>query len=541
MQRSQAPRLPGLGAPLKGAWGGTVNPFELHNMLEAAIEHHKAGRAVDAERGYQMVLAKVPGQPDALNLLGVLAVEAGNHEAAADLFQRAIETRPKDPVILNNSGNALIHARRFEEGIATLEQCLSLDPAMPDAWLNLGRAFNQTDRAEKAKRCFQELLKLKPESIGALVGMARSETELGRFNEAEVLARQMIETAPEGSMGYVALANIRKFKPEDPELGRIEALLAREDLKPGERRGLSFAAGKMCDDLGRYDDAFRYYSAANELRDLHYDHRQTVAFYDDLIRTYTPKFFKDRAGWGSKSERPIFIVGMPRSGTTLVETILSAHEHVAAAGELETIKRIERDFGDIVREDRGPAFNAQGLSWFAVERQAERYLEVLQRKNPTARHVTDKMPHNFQALGLIALMFPRAKIIHCRRHPLDTILSCWMQNFNDGHAYARTLEDAAHHYKEYLRLMAHWKAVLPLPVFELDYEKMVGDQEATTRALLDFAGLDWDPRCLAFHEVQRTVMTASIWQVRQPLYSRSVARHKRYDRHMGEARKILGL
>lgn len=545
MQRNSRPLLPGLGAPAKGpaapGFPGGVNPFELQSLLENAIAHHKAGRPEAAERGYNDVLQRVPNQPDALNLLAVLAVEAGNHAAAADLFERAVAIRPKDPVILNNAGNALFLTRRYEEAIRNLEQALALNPDFADAWLNYGRVLNAAGKPEEALRAFANLQRLKPDSLGAMMGVARAYTELGQFDKAEDAARALIAKAPDSSNGYVVLANLRKFKAGDPEIAAIEALLSSDKMGAAERRGLSYAAGKMYDDLGRYDEAFAHYDAANSSRGLVYDHAGLVRDYDLAIKTFTPKYFKDRAGWGHPSARPIFIVGMPRSGTTLAETVLGAHSSVYAAGELEGVKLLDRQNGDLVAQARSPYANAPSLSWFGVDLLARRYLDFIARKNATAAHVTDKMPHNFQNLGLIATMFPNAKIIHCRRHPLDTLLSCWMQNFNDGHSYSAKLTDGARHYAEYRRLMAHWESVLPGRIHAVDYEAMVGDLETTTRALLDFAGLAWEPGVLQFHKVERTVLTASTWQVRQPLYTRSKGRWTNYERHLGEARAILSL
>jgi tetratricopeptide (TPR) repeat protein len=540
MQRNTRPLLPGLGAPQRDPrFGVGVNPFDLQNMLESAIAHHKAGRPEAAERGYNDVLQRVPNQPDALNLLAVLAVEAGNHPAAADLFERAVAIRPKDPVILNNFGNALYLVRRYEEAIRNLEQALSLNPDFPDAWLNYGRTLNAAGRPDDALRAFAQLEQLKPGGLSAKMGEARAYTELGHFDKAEAAARAMIAAAPDSSSGYVTLANLRKFKPHDPDVAAIEALLASPKLTAGERRGLNYAAGKMYDDIGRYDEAYAHYDAANSSRGLVYDHAAVVRDYDLAIKTFTPKFFKDRVGWGNPSARPIFIVGMPRSGTTLVETILGAHASVYAAGELEGIKLLDRQNSDLVPHDRGPYANAPHLTWFGVDLLARRYLDFIGRKNADAAHVTDKMPHNFQNLGIIATMFPNARIVHCRRHPLDTLLSCWMQNFNDGHAYSARLTDGARHYAEYKRLMAHWHGVLPGRIHSVDYEELVGDQETVTRALLEFLGLTWDPACLQFHKVERTVLTASTWQVRQPLYTGSKGRWSNYEKHLGPVRDIL--
>lgn len=538
-------RLPGLGTPMqKGGgpgWNYPVNPFELQKQLEQGIEHHKAGRGEEAEKVYRAVLAKVPNQPDALNLLGVLAMEAGNHDAAFDFLERAVAARPKDPAVLNNYGNALSLVRRFEDATSHLERALAIKPDMADGWLNLGRTLNLAGQGDRALKCFDRLLKLKPDSQSAKSGISRAQLGLGRTKEAEDTARELIAAAPAGASGYVNLSNARKFKPDDPEIARVEELIAAKDTSAKELRGLYFAAAKMCDDVGRYDDAFRYYDAANKMAAGKYDQKTLEQSYADLKKTYSRKFFEEHRAYGLDSERPVFIVGMPRSGTTLTETIVGAHPQAHAAGELETAKRCEREMADLVFKDEGPQKNARHLSWVGAEVLAQRYLDAIDRKtkNANAIRVTDKMPHNFQAVGLIALMFPKARIIHTRRNPFDTCLSIWQQNFNDAHTYSRNLTDLGHHYAHYLDLMEHWRDALPGRMLEIDYEDLVENQEQVTRRLIDFVGLPWDDACLRPHELQRTVLTASVWQVRQPVYKRSAGRWKNYEAHLAPLREAM--
>ncbi len=541
-------RLPGLGVPMRptqgggGAWNYPVNPFELQKELEGGIEHHKAGRAEEAERVYRNVLQKVPNQPDALNLLGVLAMEAGNHEAAFDFLGRAVGARPKDPAILNNYGNALSLVRRFEEASEHLERAVAINPNMADSWLNLGRNLNSSGQPLRAIQCFERLDKLRPEGSGAQAGIARAMLELGRTKEAETAAREIIAKTPKAASGYVNLANTRKFKPNEPEIEAVEALISDSDTPKKEFRGLYFAAAKMCDDIGRYDDAFKYYDAANKLAEGQYDGAEIERSYAELKKTYTRKFFAERSNFGMTSERPVFIVGMPRSGTTLLETIIGAHPQAFPAGELETIKRLEREMATLVFKDEGVQKNARNLTWVGSEVLANRYLDVIDHKarSDTALRVTDKMPHNFQAVGFIAMLFPKARIIHSKRNPMDTSLSCWMQNFNDSHTYSRDLADVGHHYRQYLDLMAHWHEVLPGRILDVEYEDLVGNQEATSRKIIDHVGLPWDDACLQFHKLERTVLTASVWQVRQPIYKQSAGRWKNYEAHLGPLRKGLG-
>jgi tetratricopeptide (TPR) repeat protein len=545
MSNPQTPRLPGLGQPMQrgggGNWGYPVNPFDLQKQLEHGIEHHKAGRGEEAEKIYRAVLAKVPNQPDALNLLGVLAMEAGNHEAAFGLLEQAVAARPKDPVVLNNYGNALSLVRRFEEAIGILERALAIKPDMADAWLNLGRTLNQAGQGERALKCFERLQKLRPDGHSAKSGISRALLSLGRPKEAEEVAEALIASSPGTSAGYVNLSNARKFKAGDPIIEKVEQLIASKDTSAKELRGLYFACAKMYDDVGRYDDAFEYYDMANKAAGGKYEAKALEQTYADLRQTYTRKFFQERAGFGLESERPVFIVGMPRSGTTLTETIIGAHPLVHPAGELETVKKCERDMASLVFRDDGVAKNARQLSWVGAEVLAQRYLDAIdvKAKNAAATRVTDKMPHNFQAVGLIALMFPKARIIHTRRNPFDTCLSILQQNFNDAHTYARNLADLGHHYAHYLHLMQHWREVLGDRMLEIDYENLVENQEDVTRRLIGFVGLPWDDACLSPQDVKRTVLTASVWQVRQPVYKRSAGRWKNYEKHLGPLREAM--
>lgn len=539
------PRLPGLGVPMQkgggSAWNYPVNPFDLQRLLEEGIEHHKAGRGEEAEKIYRAVLGKVPNQPDALNLLGVLAMEAGNHEAAFDLLERAVQARPKDPAILNNYGNALSLVRRFEDAIAHLERALAINPNMADSWLNLGRTLNFAGQGERALKCFDRLVKVKPDAHGAKSGMSRAFLGLGRTEEAEKSARELIALVPESSSGYVNLSNVRKFKADDPEIANVERMIESKATNTKELRGLYFAAAKMCDDVGRYDDAFKYYDLANTSAAGKYEAKVLEQSYAELKKTYTRKFFDENRAFGLDSERPVFIVGMPRSGTTLTETIIGAHPQAFPAGELETVKRCEREVASLVFKDEGPQKNPRQLTWVGIEILAQRYLDAVdtKAKNASATRITDKMPHNFQAVGLIALMFPKARIIHTRRSPMDTCLSIWQQNFNDAHSYARNFHDLGHHYAQYLDLMEHWRQVLPGRMLEIDYEDTVENQEEMSRKLIDFVGLPWDEACLRPHEVKRTVLTASVWQVRQPVYKRSAGRWKNYEKHLTTLKDTL--
>jgi hypothetical protein len=302
----------------------------------------------------------------------------------------------------------------------------------------------------------------------------------------------------------------------------IGSVLARRDLDEAGAIACHFALGKICDDQRDFATAFRHYDAANRLERRHarFDRAAHARAVDAAIKTFTTDFFASRAALGSASSRPVFIIGMPRSGTTLVEQILARHSRVFGAGELEFWMRQYARLGvsSIVQLDRD---RSSAL--------AAAYLAELEGLDASADFVTDKMPHNFLCLGLVHLVFPSARIVHCRRNPVDTCLSIYFQKFTRAHGYASDLDDLAFYYREYLRLMDHWRAVLPSAILhEVRYEDLVTHQEATSRALLAELEWTWEDRCLDFHSSDRRVATPSDWQVRQPIYRDSLDRWRRY-------------
>ena len=289
----------------------------------------------------------------------------------------------------------------------------------------------------------------------------------------------------------------------------------------------------MFDDLAEYDSAMRHFDEANRLvrLDLFFDRAQFAASNDQLLTCFTPEFFRAHAGYGMDDETPILILGMPRSGTTLVEQIVSAHPKIGAGGELTFWHERAPDFSRALADGLTPTF---------LRRIAGDYRALLLRIAPNAMRVTDKMPTNFRFLGMIHLVFPNARIIHCRRNPMDTCLSNYFTYFSRQQEYASSRDDLVFYYKEYCRLMSYWRAILPKDrLLEVDYEELVADRERVTRRLIAFSGLDWVDSCLNPEQNDRAVGTASAWQARQPVYNTSVERWRRYEPWLGELRQLL--
>ncbi|HTO42313.1 MAG TPA: sulfotransferase, partial [Rhizomicrobium sp.] len=492
------------------------------------------------ERCYRQVLEIAPNQPDALNLLGVLAADAGLHGLAIDLMRKALMTRARDPNILNNLGHALSEVHQYEDARDQLERALALKPDFDEAKYNLGRVLRNLGETELALKYWREVWEADDRVFAALVGITNIYADEGRFAQAEETAREVIARLPHRPAGYISLAHVHKFREDDGTLAELERQLAATEIAEQDKIALHYAAGKICDDLGKFSDAFGHFDQANRLAFKTYDHGPTEIERQRKKTVFSKRFFADRAGWGTNSDLPVFIVGMPRSGTTLTEQILAAHPHVFAGGELETMHKLA-GFSEEISPSRDDfPMSALKLTPFGAELIGRRYVDDMhKRADRPVKRVTNKMPHNFELLGLIALTMPHAKIIHCRRNAMDTCLSCWSKNFNEAHAYNRSLEDLGRYYRSYADLMAHWRKVLPVQILDVDYESTTTDFDSVARRIVDFVGLEWDDACLNFHQVERPVRTASQWQVRQPIYGTSVERWRNYMPHLQPLLDVL--
>ncbi len=512
--------------------------YQLERMMNEAIEHHKSGRREDAERLYRSVLQQVPDQPDALNLLGVLAVDGGRKEMAVELIGRALARRPNDPNIQNNMGNALFLQRRYDEAAELFEQAIVERENFTEALFNLAKTIRMQGELAEARHYYERVLELKPAHPASKAGIAHTYEDEGQMDRAEAGYLEVIKLFPDRAHGYRGLSHVRKWKGDEPEIKAMIDFFENENTNPAERISVAYSLGKIHDDLKDYDKAFEYYKFANDNSGVQHDHQAVVRHYDEIMKVYTKEFFDENFGHGHPTNKPIFIVGMPRSGTTLTEQIFAAHSDVHGAGELEYMARTMRH-GQMMAGQPGAVSAYKNLSKEAWRILGHFYLKLAQQKNPVASRIVDKMPHNYEQLGLIALTMPNAKIVHIKRQAPDTCLSCFMHDFNEFHSYNRNLKHAGLYYRQYERLMDHWNAVLPINIFNLKYEDLVSDPETTIRKMLDFAELEWDENCLNFHKLKRSVVTPSNTQVRQPMYKRSKDRWRNYEKNLGPLLEAL--
>lgn len=510
-------------------------------LLQRGMQLQKDGALALAHECYREVLERDPNQPDALHLMGVMATEAMAPQAAIRLFKRALPARPDDPALRANYGNALIQIGDAAGAERQLTRSLKLRPDDPETLVKLAHARAMLGDDDAVAAILEHGLTVAPASTSLRLAQAEMFVSRGLLDEARAIFRDFAEAGPERIRALAGLVECTRFSGDPPEREAIRALLAEGGLTLRDIVRLCYAGAKIAEETGRYDEAFDLVRTAKAHLDTRHDEARQARSFAALKALYTPELFRARRNLGDRSDCPVFIVGMPRSGTTLVEQIVSAHPQAAGAGELADIPHIARDVGFDAEDGQALGRRVASLSAKESRAFAARYLERLRRVSAVAARVTDKMPHNFEHLGLIALLFPKAKIIHCRRSPLDTCLSVFMSRLRDSaYPYAGSLETLGRFYRDYAALMAHWRAVLPMPILDVDYESVVARPEQEARRLIDFIGLEWDPRCLDFQSNSHAVHTLSSVQVRQPLYSSSIGRWRRFETHLGPLREALG-
>lgn len=498
-----------------------------HWML-AGVALGRAGRLSEAASCFQKTATLRPDFPEAHYNLGKARKELGQLEQAVASYEAALRLRPSWPEALFNLGNVLDLLGRLREAATCQQRLLELSPDHPAALKALGSALMSLGELDEALACYARLGAVEPGSLDAQIGRAKVLERRGDIEPARAILKPLADA---GSRNLELDLLYASMIDTDAAIALLEPWAARGE--PGmESRAMSslhFRLGALHDRLANYRPAFEHYRIANRLKARAFDLTAFSGFVDDMMATFSPEAMSAAPRATNGSRRPLFIVGMPRSGTTLVEQILCSHPDVFGAGELDEIRHISLEALKTDAHGRIPADSLQALTADACNRHAARYLEHLDGLSAEAARVTDKMPQNFIGIGLIALLFPEAAIIHCRRDPLDTCLSCFVSDFGASHDYTGDLRTLGAYYRQYQRLMDHWKDRLGIPMFEVDYEALVADQEGVTRGLLAHCGLAWDERCLRFHDNRRVVSTASYDQVRQPIYTRSVGRWKHYE------------
>lgn len=501
-------------------------PKMVPGLMAEADARFAKGDYDGAVAGYEEVLEINSRHVLAQANLGAALVYVGRYEEADQAFRRALALKPNFVAPYVHLGNLLQLRGQFAESVTVLRRAIKKDPRSPEALACLGFALGVGQEMHEAKECFQKALRLQPRNASALCGAGWAAGVEGRFEDAERLYRSALEVDPYNVAAWAWRARLRRLTAADSDwLEGVERTLARS-LPPLDESRLRFAMGKYFDDLGAFSRAFEQYKRANELYRrtvAPYDRAARTKFVDDMARVYSRERLGQHGAGASESTRPVFVTGMPRSGTSLVEQIIASHPDAAGAGELEFWSEAATRHAPKVRSDLPDVATAKQL--------ANAYLKLITKYSADAKKVVDKSTFNSNHLGLIHAVFPGSRIIYLRRNPIDVCLSCHFQDFATAMSWTMDLADLAHYYREHHRLMEHWRSALPEgTLLDVPYAELVADPETWTRKIIDFVGLPWDPRCLEFHQTKRAVATASHWQVRQKIYSSSVGRWKNYQK-----------
>jgi tetratricopeptide (TPR) repeat protein len=520
--------------------------FPLHafgwTALGAVLK--QLGRDFDALEAMRKAARLSPHDVEVQYNLGVTLQDVDQLELAEASYRTALQLDPDHAKTLYNLGNVLNKRGKPNEAEQNFRHALDIKPDFSEAHNNLANTLVDLGRIDEAAIHFRRALEIKPDNAPALYNLGNALVNLGQTHEAESLFKRTLEIKPDFIEARYKLAQIRKTETDDENLTELTAL-ARDVSNGGPRPSdrdmtlLHFALGKCHSDLAHHEKAFVHILEGCKLKRATFDYDSALNSqnFASIARVFDCSTMNRLQGGDISSNLPIFVIGMPRSGTTLTEQIISSHPDAHGAGELP-------DFLSIVRQDiAGNTFpeNVLLLDQPMLTSWGNGYIDRLNRIAPDARRITDKMPGNFLAVGLIHLMLPNAKIIHVRRNPIDTCMSCLTTLFKQGHAFTYDLAELGQYYVDYARLMEHWRTLLPSEAFlDVRYEDIVEDQETQSRRILEYCGLEWNDACLDFHKNPRAVSTASMTQVRQRIYTSSVDRWRAYEKFLGPLLDALG-
>jgi tetratricopeptide (TPR) repeat protein len=519
--------------------------FELspeRRLMAHAAEHQKEGRIEEAERIYRRVLRKNPDNVDALRLLALLALRVDRQDDAESLLQRAIEIAPDFLLALLDLGRLRKEQDRYEEALECFDRVIALEPSQPQAHFLRAATLARASFTHESIDAYRSCLAVRPGHVGALLGLGHVLKAVGDYDAAVSSYQACMREAPDFGETYWSLANLKTYRFDDATVAEMEMRAGASGANEQSVVNFQFALGKAYEDRGDYERAWDHYRRGNETQraQVKYDPVQTAVMNDRILAAFDSTLIEKLRGAGDPDPSPIFILGLPRSGSTLLEQILATHTDVEGTSELPYVGRLATslnlnrpdgvNYPEAMRELAPSNLAALGRDYLARAR--------MHRRSGASRFI-DKMPNNFPNVGLIALVLPNAKIIDARRHPLDACLSNYRQLFAKGQNFTYDLTEIGEYYLEYQRMMDHWHDVLPGRVLTVQYEDVVGDFEPQVRRLLAFCGLPWQDACLRFYESERPVRTPSAEQVRQPIYDRSVGHWKHYEGQLGELIDVI--
>lgn len=532
----------GRGADADAAFERSFALSPVRGMMAQAAEHHAAGRLEEAERLCRQVLQREPRNVDALRMLGLIAAAAGDLDEAENLLRQALAEAPDHIAALFELGRVLKELERPDDAIDVYKTLIELQPDNPRAHYRLAGVLAPAALTEQSAAAYRRCLELDPRHPGAWLGLGHMLKTLGQQSEGIAAYRRCLAIEPEFGEAWFSMANLKTYRFDDAEIAEMRQRLESDTVNETSRVNFLFALARAYEDRRDYATAWQYYEQGNARQRLlvSYDPVLTETVNDDLIAFFAADFFRSHAGVGNPDPSPIFILGMPRSGSTLVEQIIASHSRVEGTSELPYIGRLTKSlnrnradgmrYPEVLNELEPRHFSRLGQNYLAMAR--------MHRVEGTP-HFIDKMPNNFPLVGFIHAILPNAKIIDARRHPLDACTGNLRQLYARGQAFSYDQTDIGEYYLQYQRMMDHWDQVLPGKVLHVQYEDVVADLPRQVERILKHLGLPWEDACLDYHATQRAVRTASSEQVRQPIYTSGIGYWRHYEAQLEELREVL--
>jgi tetratricopeptide (TPR) repeat protein len=519
--------------------------FELspeHKLLAQAVERLQEKEYEEAERMCREILRSYPGNVEALRLLGRLAERQNRVGIAERQYRKALGIAPDYTGVIVDLAKLLRDDDRFEEAIACFRQAIEMEPGNARLYDLLANALAPAALTYEAIEAHQKAIELNPKLSHAWLGLGHMLKTVGRQKEAIEAYHQCYELEPDIGAIQWSLANLKTYHFNDEEIEDMEAKVERNDLEVESEVNFLFALAKAWEDRKEYDRAWHYYDEGNSKRRMEeiYDAAETETVNDMIIDVFSKELLEKNTGAGNTDPSPIFVIGLPRSGSTLIEQILASHSLVEGTSELPYVTRIIRS----LNRNRADGVNypkaVAELDSRHFAAMGQDYINFCQmHRTEGKQHFIDKNPNNFPSVGFMHLMLPKAKIIDARRHPMDACFSCYRQLFAKGQPFTYDLTDLGEYYLQYQRMMDYWHEVLPGRVLTVQYEEVVTDFENQVRRLLEYCGLPFEEGCLNFYDTDRPVRTASSEQVRQPIYTQSLGRWHYYEQHLDELKEVL--
>jgi len=503
--------------------------------LQAEDKHDEARKLVKS------VLREDPDNVNALNHMGGICMAQDAFNDAEAFLRKAVGLAPDFAVAWSVLGASLKEQLKFEEAVEALEKALSLQPRNANWYSSLGNLLLVWGKEERALAAFERALAIQPDHASALHSKGHVLKTMGNQDDAIRAYRTAARVRPDLGEVYWSLANLKTFRFEPDEVEMMQTQLDSGKLTDQSELHFCYALGKHFEDQEDYPKAFEYYTqgGATKRKSVRYDPVDFDYQTNQIIEVFTPEFFEERASFGYADPSPILIVGLPRSGSTLIEQILCSHSQVDGTAELSDLMVLAHRTGQNRFDDLKYPESLIDIYADSIEDLGREYIDRTFHHRQGAPHFTDKMPNNFPHIGFLHLILPNAKVIDARRHPLDSCFGTFKQLFAKGQPFSYDLFELGQYYKNYIRLMAHWDHVLPGKVLRVQYEDNVADQENQARRMIDHCGLDWEDQVLRFYETERAVKTASSEQVRQPIYNKSVNSWKRYETELEDLILLL--